>query len=64
MISLDYLEEKVYKKVSVLQLRALIVQMCGKFAEDMCRRLITNVVIRVYEVLRQDGGHIQHLIYK
>lgn len=41
-LTLGYLEEKVYKKISVLQLRALIVQMCGKFAEDMCRRLITG----------------------
>jgi hypothetical protein len=45
-----------------MELRALIIQACSEITEDMCRRVINNITVRVVEVARRNGGHIKHLI--
>lgn len=36
----------------------------GKITEDICRRVITNIAVRVSNVTRQNSGHIEHAIHK
>jgi hypothetical protein len=45
-----------------MDLRALIIQAINEIAEDMFRRII-NITVRVEEVSRRNGGHIEHLIH-
>jgi hypothetical protein len=52
------------KPASFLELRAVILRMYDDITENMCRRVITNMGISVYEVVRQDSGHIEHGIRK
>jgi hypothetical protein len=37
---------------------------CNETSEDMCRRVINITTVRVEEVARRNGGHIEHLIHK
>jgi hypothetical protein len=46
-----------------MELRVLIIQACNEITEDMCRRVI-NITVRVEEVARRNGGHIEHLIHR
>jgi hypothetical protein len=32
--------------------------------EDICRRVINIITVRVEEVARRNGGHIEHFIYR
>jgi len=59
-----YLKEKVFpqKPATLVELRAVILAVCREITEDMCRRVITNVGVRVAEVIRQNGGHIEHVL--
>jgi hypothetical protein len=47
---------------TVTELRAVIIKACNEITEDMCCRVINNITIRVEEVARHNGGHIEHLI--
>jgi hypothetical protein len=47
-----------------MELRALTIQACNKLTEDMCRQEINNITVRVEEVSRRNGGHIEHLIHR
>lgn len=60
-----FLKEKVYlrKPENAVQLRAIIVELCRAISEDLCRRVITNARVRLEEVVRQNGGHIEHVIH-
>jgi AraC-like DNA-binding protein len=42
----------------------LIIQACNEITEDMCRQVINNITVRVEEVARRNGGHIEHLIHR
>jgi hypothetical protein len=59
-----YLKEKVFpqKPATLVELWAVILAVCREITEDMCRRVITNVGVRVAEVIRQNGGHIEHVL--
>jgi hypothetical protein len=46
-----------------MELSALIIQACNEITEDMRRRVI-NITVRVEEVVRRNGGHINHLIHR
>jgi hypothetical protein len=50
------------KPQTIMDLRALIIQACNEITEDMCRRVI-NITVRVEEVARRNGCHIEHLIH-
>jgi hypothetical protein len=47
-----------------MELRALIIQARNERTEDMCRRVINNITVRVEEVAIRNGGHIEHLIHR
>jgi hypothetical protein len=60
-----FLKEKIFPKKpqTIMELRALIIQTCNEITEDMCRRVI-NIIVRVEEVARRKGDHIEHLIHR
>ena len=32
-------------------------------SEDLCRKVVTNARVRLQEVVRQNGGHIEHVLH-
>jgi hypothetical protein len=48
-----FLKEKIFPKKlkTVMELRALIIQACNETPEDMCRRVIKNITVRVEDVV-------------
>ena len=45
------------------QLSAHIVKLCRALSEDFCRKVVTNARVRLQEVVRQNGGHIEHVLH-
>jgi len=45
------------------QLRAHIVKLCRALSEDVCRKVVTNARVRLQEVVRQNGDHIEHVLH-
>ena len=43
------------------QLRAHTVKLCRALSEDLCRKVVTNARVRLQEVVRQNGGHNEHV---
>ena len=60
-----FLKEKVFQRrpENVAQLRAHIVKLCRALSEDLCRKVMTNARVRLQEVVRQNGGHIEHVLH-
>ena len=48
---------------NVAQLRAHIVKLCHALSEDLCRKVVTNARVCLQEVVRQNGGHIEHVLH-
>ena len=48
---------------NVAQLRAHIVKLCRALSEDLCRKVVTNARVRLQEVVRQNGDHIEHVFH-
>ena len=48
---------------NVAQIRAHIVKLCRALSEDLCRKVVTNARVRLQEVVRQNGGHIEHVLH-
>ena len=48
---------------NVAQLRAHIVKLCRALSEDLCRKVVTNARVRLQEVVRQNGGRIEHVLH-
>jgi hypothetical protein len=59
-----FLKEKMFQRrpENVAQLRAHIVKLYRALSEDLCRKVVTNARVRLQEVVRQDGGHIEHVL--
>jgi hypothetical protein len=59
-----FLKEKVFERrpENAGQLRAHIVQLRRALSEDLCRKVMTNARVRLQEVVRQNGGHIEHVL--
>jgi len=34
-----------------------------RVSEDFCRKVVTNARVRLQEVVRQNGGHIDHVLH-
>jgi len=51
------------RKENVAQLRAHIVKLCRALCEDLCRKVVTNARVRLQEVVRQNGGHIEQVLH-
>jgi hypothetical protein len=47
-----------------MELRALIIQAFNEITEDVCHRVIYNITVRVEEVARRNGAHIEHSIHR
>ena len=47
---------------NVAQLKTHIVKLCRALSEDLCRKVVTNARVRLQEVVRQNGGHIEHVL--
>ena len=47
----------------VAQLRAHVVKLCRALSEDLCRKVVMNARVRLQEVVRQNGGHIEHVLH-
>jgi len=45
------------------QLRAHIVKLCRAISEDLCRKVVTITRVRLQEVVRQNGGHIEYVLH-
>jgi len=41
-----------------------IVKLCRALSEDLCRKGVTNARVRLQEVVRQNGGHIEHVLHQ
>jgi len=52
-----------YGGQKMAQLRAHIVKLCRALSEDLCRKVVTNARVRLQEVVRQNGGHIEHVLH-
>ena len=48
---------------NVAQLRAHIVKLCRALSEDLCRKVVSNARVRLQEVVRQNGGHIESVLH-
>jgi len=60
-----FLKEKVFQRrpENVVQLRAHIVKLCRELSEDLCRKVVMNARVPFQEVVRQNGGHIEHVLH-
>ena len=52
-----------WRPANVAQLRAHIVKLCRAVSEDLCRKVATNARVRLQEVVRKNGGHIEHVLH-
>ena len=53
----------LWRPGNVAQLRAHIVKLCCALSEDLCRKFVTNARVRLQEVVKQNGGHIEHVLH-
>jgi len=49
------------RPTNLLDWRATIIQMCGEITGDLGRNVITNIGVRLQEVIRQNGSHIEQV---
>jgi len=59
------MKEKVFQRrpENVVQLRAHIVKLCHALSENLCQKVVTNARFRLQEVVRQNGGQIEHVLH-
>jgi hypothetical protein len=50
------------KSRNVVEMRAMIIQLCDEAEGDMCRRIITDMRVRIQEAFRQNGSHIEQVM--
>ena len=48
---------------NMAQLRAHIVKLCRALSEDLYRKVVTNASVRLQETVRQNRGHIEHVLH-
>ena len=39
------------------------VKLFRALSEDLCRKVVTNARVRLQEFVRQNGGHIEHVLH-
>ena len=59
-----FMKEQIFREnpTNLLQLRAAIINVFHVVTEDLCRKVVNNSKVRLEEVLRQDGRHIEHVL--
>jgi hypothetical protein len=62
----ELLKQKISlkKPQTLMEMRALIIQVCNEITEDMCHRVIKNIKVYGEEVAKHNGVHIEHLIHR
>ena len=60
---LRYISWPPWRPGNVAQLRVHIVKLCHALAEDLCRKVVMNARVRLQEVVRQNGYHIEHVLH-
>ncbi|PSN36466.1 hypothetical protein C0J52_28114, partial [Blattella germanica] len=60
-----FLKEQVFRQNpgDLLELGACIVQVCNTMYEDLCLRVVRNMSVCLYELLRQNGGYIELVLH-
>ena len=53
----------LWRPENVAQLKAHIVKLCRALSEELCRKVVTNARVRLQQVVRQNGGHIEHVLH-
>jgi hypothetical protein len=58
-----FVKEKAFltRSANLMDWRATIIQLCGEITWDLCRNVITNIGVRLQEVIRQNGGHTEQV---
>jgi hypothetical protein len=61
-----FLKEEAFqiKPQTILELRALIIQVCSEITKDMWLQVINSITVRVEEVAGCNGGRIKHLVHR
>ena len=54
----------LWRPENVAQLRAHMVKLYRALSEDLGRKVVTNARVRLQEVVRQNGGHIEHVLHQ
>jgi hypothetical protein len=60
----DIPKEKAFptRPANLMDLRATIIQLCSEITEDLYHNVITNTGVRLQEVIKQNGGFIEHVL--
>jgi len=53
----------LWRPENLAQLRAHIVKLWSALSEDLCRKVVTNARVRLQEIVRHNGGHIEHVLH-
>jgi len=56
-------EARKWGPESIAHLRAHIVKLCRARSEELWRKVVTNARVRLQELVRQNGGHIEHVLH-
>jgi hypothetical protein len=58
-----FMSDKHYsrKPGSLMELTATIIQLCCTISEDLCSKVVTNVQVRLEEVMRQNRRHAERV---
>ena len=58
-----HLSQLLWRPENVAQLRAHIVKLCRTLSEDLCPKVVMNARVHLQEVVRQNCGHIEHVLH-
>lgn len=60
-----HLKETIHRNRphNLMQLRADITTFIQGITEELCRKVVGNLTVRLEEVVRQQGGHIEHVLH-
>jgi len=59
----EHVQPRKWRLENLAQLRAHIVKLYRALSEDLCRTVVTNARVRLQEVVRQNGSHIEHILH-
>ena len=53
----------LWRPENVAQLRAHIMKLCRALSGDLCRNVMMNARVSLQEVVKQNGGHTEHVLH-
>jgi hypothetical protein len=62
LILWDFLKERAFppRPANIVDWRAAIIQLCGEITQGLHRNAITNIGVRLQEVIKQNCAHNEH----